>query len=71
MNKHLIQVIFLAVGILFGIVLSIGLEYPFELKKLDDVKTVCGGQPIKQIKINVIGKIKEIQCENSTVFKLN
>lgn len=71
MNKHLINAIFLAVGILFGIVLSIGIEYPLEIKNLDAVKTVCVGQTIKKIKINAAGKIKEVECENSTTFKLN
>ena len=71
MNNHFINFLFLIVGILFGIVISIGIKYPFDLKQLDNVKNVCAGQSISKIKIDVTGKIREVQCLNSTIFKLD
>lgn len=71
MNKNLINALFLMVGILFGIIFSTGLHYPLELNKLDEIKTVCGDQPIKRIKIGITGKIVEVECANAIVYRLN
>ncbi len=72
MNWKLISFISLIIGILFGIILTIGIKYPFDLKELETTKTICPvDQPAKRIKIGVTGKIYEVECTNSTIFRLN
>lgn len=71
MNSNVINILFLLVGIIFGVIMGINVNYPFEIKKLDEIKSICPNQQIKSIKINVAGKVKSVECENSTVFNLN
>lgn len=71
MNKNLVNLIFLIVGILFGIIFSSGLKYPFEIKDVDKARLVCKEIPVKKIKIGITGKIFEVECSNDTIYKLD
>ena len=71
MNSNLVNILFLMVGIVFGVIMGINVNYPFEIKNLEQAKLICPNQQVKSIKINVAGKIKSVECENLTVFKLD
>lgn len=71
MNSNAINILFLLVGIIFGVIMGISIDYPFDIKNLDNAKMICPNQQIKSIKIDVTGRIKSVECENLTVFKLD
>lgn len=71
MNKNIINLLFLSVGILFGIVISAGRQYPLTAPELDKIKNVCKEQPLKRMKIDLVGKIRQLECANGIVYQLD
>ena len=66
--KDLMYLLIFLAGLISGIILAIGVRYPFEISELQRAEKVCKDQKVYKLKIGITGSIYEVTCEDKITY---
>jgi hypothetical protein len=68
MKEYIKPALLFLAGILTGLILTIGIKYPFTLTELEKAQKICKDQKILKIKIGITGNIYEVTCDDKITY---
>lgn len=59
-------------GIVFGVLLSMSINYPLDANEMDTAKQLCysAGTVLLDVRVSISGNIKEVRCADRKTYYL-
>lgn len=70
-HEDLKILLILLFGIVLGYIFASRATYPLEISQMENIRNICKDTDIFKIKINISGKIREIECKNGMTYRID